>query len=78
MQRAVERGRIPANPVRSVRKPPQRREREVRPLSPASVEALRKQMGPRDAVLVSVLAYVRPRPAEALRLRWSDVGERSI
>jgi integrase len=67
MQRAVEWGRIPANPVRSVRKPPQRREREVRPLSPASVEALRRQMGPRDAALVSVLAYVGPRPAEALR-----------
>jgi integrase len=78
MQRAVEWGRIPANPVRRVRKPPQRREREVRPLSPTSVEALRRQMGPRDAALVSVLAYVGPRPAEALRLRWSDVGERSI
>ena len=78
MQRAVEWGRIPANPVRSVRKPPQRREREVRPLSPASVEALRAQMGPRDAALVSVLAYVGPRPAEALRLRWSDVGDRSV
>ena len=67
MQRAVEWGRIPANPVRSVRKSPQRREREVRPLSPASVEALRARMGPRDAALVSVPAYVGPRPAEALR-----------
>ena len=43
MQRAVEWGRIPANPVRSVRKPPQRREREVRPRLLASVEALRQQ-----------------------------------
>jgi integrase len=61
-----------------VRKPVQRREREVRPLAPAGVEALRAVLGPRDATLVSVLAYVGPRPGEALRLRWQDVGERSV
>ncbi len=78
MQRAVDWQRITMNPVRAVRKPVQRREREVRPLAPASVEALRAVLGPRDATLVSVLACVGPRPGEALQLRWQDVGDRSV
>jgi hypothetical protein len=36
MQRAVEWQRVPVNPVRAVRKPAQRREREVRPFAPAN------------------------------------------
>jgi integrase len=33
----------------------------------------------RDATLVSLLAYSRPRPeSEALRLRWSQIGQRTI
>ena len=78
MQRAVEWQHVAVNPVRAVRKPVQRREREIRPLAPARVEALRSVLGPRDATLVSVLAYVGPRPAEALRLRWEDIGERTV
>jgi hypothetical protein len=44
LRTAVEWGRVPANPVRDVRKPTVRRERPVRPLSPEQVEALRGEL----------------------------------
>lgn len=78
LQRAVEWGKITSNPVRLVRKPPGRPARSVRPLAPATVEALRARLGPRDATLVSVLAYAGLRPGEALALAWKDVGERTL
>jgi integrase len=39
---------------------------------------IRARMDQRDACLVSVLAYAGLRPAEALALRWGDVGEESV
>src|SRR5579859_2017178 len=69
LQRAVENGRLLRNPVRLVRKAPWPRRREVRPLAPQTVEALRHASGTRDAVLISVLAYAGLRPQEALALR---------
>ncbi len=82
LQRAVEWGKLPSNPARAVRSPSARRARAVRPLPPVEVEGIREQLLAsgrlRDATLVSVLAYVGPRPAEALGLRWEDVGERSL
>ncbi|MDP9416328.1 MAG: site-specific integrase [Actinomycetota bacterium] len=66
LQRAVEWGRLPANPARAVRSPSAPRARAVRPLPPAEVEAIREQLIAagrlRDATLVSVLAYVGPAP----------------
>jgi integrase len=78
VQRAVEWGRIPTNPVRTVRLPAARPAREVRPLAPATVEAMRAVCGPRDATLISILAYAGLRPQEALAIRWRDVGERTL
>lgn len=78
LQRAVEAGRIPANPARLVRKVRPPRRAEVRPLAPATVEALRAAATERDAVLISVLAYAGLRPGEALALRWGAVRERTI
>jgi integrase len=82
LERAVEWQRIPANPARAVRKPPQRRERAVRPPSPPDVERIRERLLEggrlRDAVLVSVLAYAGLRPGEALALSWGHIGERTI
>ena len=79
LERAVEWGHLQANPVRVIRKPPQGRRRVVRPLAPATVEAIRhrllRQGRVRDATLVSVLAYAGLRPGEALALRWGDVGD---
>lgn len=78
LNRAVEWNRIARNPAATVRLPSAARRRAVHALPPASVEAIRAAMTPRDAALVSVLAYVGTRPSEALRLRWQDVGERSL
>jgi len=82
LERAVEWRRLPTNPARAVRKPPQRRERAVRPLTPLQVERLRAQLlasgRTRDAVLVSVLAYAGLRPSEALALTWGHLRERTI
>jgi integrase len=78
LQRAVEAGRIPANPQRLVRRAPAEATAEVRPLAPATVEALRGAVPMRDAVLVSILAYAGLRPQEARGLRWGHVLDRSL
>jgi integrase len=82
LERAVEWGRIPVNPARTIRKPPQRRERAVSPLSPTQIERIRAQLLDDsrlpDAVLVSVLAYAGLRPSEALALTWAHIRERTI
>ena len=84
LQRAVEWQRIAQNPVKLVRKPQVRRLRDVRPLSPATVEELRAAagtapvQGDRNATLISVLAYAGLRPQEALALTWRDVRDRTL
>lgn len=82
LQRGVEWGRIPANPVRLIRKPTAKRERAVRPLAPVTVETMRRWLldrnRQRDATLLCVLAYSGVRPSEALALRWGDIGERTL
>lgn len=78
LQRAMESGRINRNPVRLVRKVKRPKKKEVRPLAPTTVEALRAVSSPRDATLISVLAYSGLRPQEALALRWGDIRERTI
>lgn len=75
---AAESGRIPANPQRMVRKVRVPRSREVEPLAPSTVEAMRRVCDQRDATLISVLAYAGLRPQEALGLRWSQVRERTL
>jgi len=94
LQRAAEAGRLPANPQRLVRRAPLPPRPEVRPLAPATVEALRVRLarrespderhwggldlGHRDAVLVSLLAYAGLRPQEAIGLRWGHVLDRTL
>jgi integrase len=82
LQRAVVWGRIPSNPVAPIKKPAQKRARSVKPIPPSTVEAIRHSLLSRkrlrDATLVSVLAYAGLRPGEALALRWSDIGARTI
>jgi integrase len=82
LQRAVEWGRIPSNPVRVIRKPTAKRERTVRPWTPAVVEAMRARLLGHErtmgATLVCVLAYAGLRPSEALALRWGDMRERTL
>ena len=78
MAAAVAWDRIDRNPVLAARKPRPGTKRPVTAPSPAEVEAIRSRMEARDACLVSVLAYAGLRPAEALALRWGDVGEGSV
>jgi integrase len=78
LQRAVESGRLSRNPVRLVRRIPRPRRREVRPLAPVTVEAMRAASAARDAALISVLAYAGLRPQEALALEWGDVRESTL
>jgi integrase len=79
---AVEWQRIASNPVKATRKPSVKTRRAVRPTPPDTVEELRAWLvahrAPRDAVLVSVLAYAGVRPQEALALRWRHVRERTL
>ena len=74
----AESERIARNPARLVRKVRRPAKAEVRPLAPATVEAMRAASNQRDATLISVLAYAGLRPQEALGLRWRDVGERTL
>jgi integrase len=78
LEHAFVAGRIPANPVRRVKKARRPRREEVQALSPATIEAMRAAASTRDAALISVLAYAGLRPGEALGLRWGDIRERTI
>ena len=78
LQRAAEARRIPYNPARVVRKVPLPPREEVRPLAPATVEAMRVAVDSRDATLLSVLAYAGLRPQEARGLRWAHVRQRTL
>jgi len=82
LARAVEWGRLTHNPAAAVRKPAARRARAVTPLTPSAVEQMRARLldlnRPRDATLISVLAYAGLRPGEALALSWRHVSRRAI
>ena len=78
LQRAVEAQHIETNPVRAVRGAPLPRKAEVRPLAPSEIERMRAAASPRDATLISVLAYAGLRPGEALALRWGDVRAKTL
>jgi integrase len=78
LQRAFENGQIQSNPARAVRKAALPRRTEVRPLAPAMIERMRAASSPRDATLISVLAYAGLRPGEALALQWRDIREQTI
>ena len=78
LQRAAESGRIASNPQRVVRRLRLTRPQEVRPLPPSAIERMRAASEPRDATLISVLAYAGLRPGEALLLRWAHLGEKTI
>jgi integrase len=78
LQTAVEEELLAANPVRLVRAPRAPLRDEVRPLAPASVEALRVEFEHRDRTLVSLLAYAGLRPGEARTLEWGRVHDRTL
>lgn len=72
---AVEDDLLPANPCRRV-KPLPVDDPERWPIEPEDLERIRRAVpGPRDALLVSLLAYAGIRPEEALALRWIDAED---
>ena len=74
LRHAVVRELIPANPATVVAKPRQPATKRPQPLPPIVIERIRAELRPRDAVLLSMLAYAGLRPDEATRARWSDLG----
>jgi integrase len=78
LEHAFVGGHVSANPARRVKKARSPRREEVQPLSPGTIEAMRKALDARDATLISVLAYAGLRPGEALGLRWGDVREQTL
>lgn len=75
LRRAVVRGLIPTNPVSAIDKPRQPPTKRPQPLAPLTVETIRADMSPRDAMLTSLLAYGGLRPDEATAARWDDLGQ---
>jgi integrase len=75
---AVVEERVEFNSAAAVRKPRYQREREPQIFLPADVEQIRARLDHLGATLVSLLAYGGPRPEEALRLRWRDIGTEAI
>ena len=71
--RAVEWRRLAWNPVVGVRRISHTRSETIDARTPETVEAIRAQLDPGDAALVSVLAYEGLRPGEAYALVWGDV-----
>ena len=69
MQVATVHGLIPANPVRAIRKPGAERP-EVRPLSPAELEALIASFEGRSRVLLLLSGHLGLRPGEARQVPW--------
>lgn len=76
--RAVKFERIDRNPVKLVSKPRGQRAGRIDVIAPEGVERIRAELDEMGAMLVAVIAYAGVRPGEALRLRWRDVGQRTI
>ena len=71
--RAVEWRRLAWNPVVGTRRLAHTRAETIDARTPETVEAIRARLDPKNAALVSVLAYEGLRPGEAYALVWGDV-----
>jgi integrase len=84
-QRAVEWGKATVNVVKQIKKPAAPRQRAVVPMSPETVEKIRRAMleldprrGVRDATLTSIMGYTGMRPEDALALERRHPREKTI
>lgn len=78
LRHAAESEVIQGNPMQYVRKPKAAYKDDVIALSPREIEKIRTLLRPRDATIVSVLAYTGMRPGELRVLRWGDIREATI
>ncbi len=76
--RAVKEGVIAYNAAAAVKKPSAKRVGTVEPITPESVEAIRRELTGTDALMVSVLAYAGLRPGEARALEWRHVKSKTL
>jgi integrase len=65
---AIARGAVGSNPIRDVLKPTVTRQLAIAAPGPAQIEALRRELDPASAALVSLIGYEGLRPSEALAL----------
>jgi hypothetical protein len=72
LQIAVEHGVIPANPVRSLRKPPVVRGEKV-PLAPVELEALILTLEGRERAICLLGGHLGLRPLELRQVLWGDL-----
>jgi integrase len=79
LERALRDEKVRLNAARIVKKPSGRRKGSILVVPPEKVEQIRANLAePEGRTLVSVLAYSGLRPGEALALRWSDIGTKTI
>lgn len=78
LNRAVNEGVIAYNAAAAVRKPSPKRQLAIEPVTPEAVEMIRAEVKPRDALLISVLAYAGVRPGEARALQWRYVRANTL
>lgn len=78
LDRALRDETIKSNPANLVEKPSGKRKGDAITLPPEKVEKIRAKLDAQGKALVSVLAYSGMRPGEALSLRWSDVGTKTL
>jgi integrase len=81
-RQAIEWGEARDNPFRVVKKPTAPRQITIVPFTVEQVEEMRvyaaEHFGAVDATLVSVLAYLGPRPEDALAMEYRHIGQGTV
>jgi integrase len=81
-RQAIEWGEATENPFKAVAKPKVRRQITIIPFTVPQIEQMRayllEQQRLVDAVLISVLAYLGPRPEDALAFEYRHIGQRTV
>lgn len=72
LNRAVKAGEIRSNPCELADKPALPDSDPIEPPSPLVVESLRSKAEPRDAMLISLMAYAGLAPVDALNVGWNQ------
>jgi integrase len=78
LDQALRDEKIKSNAARLVKKPSGKRKGSIQIVTPEQIEKIRAKLDDEGRMIVSVLAYAGLRPGEALALRWSDVGAKTL
>lgn len=77
-RRAVAVGEMDGNPVREIDKPAVTRQLAIDPPGARQIEALRRELDPAGAALVSLIGYEGLRPSEALALEQRHLRDATL